>query len=324
MMRFSVAKPEFLGVDIGSTAVKLLALSKSQETFQVEHYASVALPQGAIQHKSLIDIELVAAAIAQAWKQSGCRTRQAAVAVPATAAISKIISLPLNLASDELAAFVELEAEQCIPYPLNEISYDFEIIGKNSGNTEKQDILLVAAHIEPVEDRMAALELAGLKTAVVDVETYAIENTVELLLRQRPETEEYHTVAIADLGTLALVFQVMVNGKTIYSQEESFSIAQQALSATAAFAGLTQKIKHSLLLFQASGHAHALALLILTGGRAGEGLDQYIANELGLACLLSNPFKAMQINRRIDRNDLHKIAPTLTTASGLALRAFDK
>ena len=318
MKRFNMAKSELLGVDIGSTAIKVLALSKIQETLRVEYYASVPLPQGAIHHKSLTDIELVAAAIAQAWKQSGCHTKQAAVAVPAAAAIAKTISLPLDLAADELEAHVELEAEQCIPYPLNEISYDFEIVAKSPGNTGTQEVLLVAARIEPVEDRMAALELAGLKPTVVDVETYAIENTVELLLRQRPETAAYHTVAIADLGTLTLVFQVIVNGITIYSREEPFSIAPDPQQATS----LTQQIKRSLQFFQTSGHAHSIELLILIGGRACAELALCVANELGLACLLGNPFKAMLLNSRIDHNDLHKTAPTLATACGLALRAF--
>jgi type IV pilus assembly protein PilM len=324
MKPFSTAKYELLGIDIGSSAVKVLALGKAQETFRVEHYGSAPLPQGAIHHKSLTDIELVAAAIAQAWKQSGAGTKQAAIAVPATAAIGKIISLPFDLATDELDAHVEIEAEQCIPYPLNEISYDFEIVGKNAINREMQDILLVAARTESVEDRMAALELAGLKPTVVDVETYAIENTVELLLSQRPGTAARNTIAVADMGTSTVVLQVIVNGKTIYSREEPFGIAPDELPATAAPAWLAQQIKHSLQFFQTSGHAHSIDLLILTGGRAGEGLDQWMANELGMASLLGNPFKTMSIDNRIDRNVLHKMAPTLTTACGLALRAFDK
>ncbi|QFY42541.1 type IV pilus assembly protein PilM [Candidatus Methylospira mobilis] len=319
MNPLSMAKPELLGIDIGSTAIKVLALGKAQESLRVEHYACVSLPPGAIHHKSLIDIELVAAAIAQAWKQSGARTKQAAVAVPASAAISKIISLPADLAADELEAHIELEAERYLPYPLNEIRYDFESIGK-SGAT--QDIRLVAARIEPVEDRMAAVELAGLKTAVVDVETYAVENTVELLLRQRAQTASYTTVAVADMGASALVFQVIVSGKTVYSREEPFGIAPNEPQAAAAFTWLTQQIRRSLQFFQTSGHAHHIELLILNGGRACKGLDQRIANELELASLLSNPFKAMALDGRIDRNELHDMASSLTTACGLALRAI--
>jgi len=283
MPLLNMAKSELLGIDIGSTAIKVLALSKAQESLRVEHYACVPLPPGAIHHKSPADIELVAAAIAQAWKLSGARTRLAAVAVPASAALSKIISLPTDLAADELEAHVELEAEHCLPYPLNEIRYDFESIG-TSGAT--QDIRLVAVRIEPVEDRMAALELAGLQTAVVDVETYAVENTVELLLRQRAEAAAYTTVAVADLGASALVFQVIVNGKTVYSREEPFGIAADEPQTAAAFPWLTQQIRRSLQFFQTSGHAHDIELLILGGGRACRGLDQWIANEFDMASLL--------------------------------------
>lgn len=329
MLRFNIAKPALLGVDIGSTSVKLVALSKSQETLHITHYARAPLPQGAVIDKSPVEIETIAAVIAQALKRSGCIIKHAAVAVPATAAVSRVLSLPADLDSDELEAHVELEAERCIPYPLNEIRFDFEVIGKNAANVAKQDVLLVAARIEPVEDRIAVLEMAGLKARIVDIETYAIENTVEILLRQRHESHEYTTVAIADIGALTINFQAIVKGKTIYSREEPLSAAlddaPDEKSTASTLAWLIQQIKRSLQFFQASGHTPHLELLVLSGGRAlCAGLAAITANELGLATLVCNPYSAMSYEPRIDYNDLQGMAPTLTIACGLALRAFDQ
>jgi len=177
-------QPVVLGLDISSTAIKLLELSQSGDRLRVESYAVEPLPANSVIEKNIADVEAVGAAIKRAVKRSASRTKLAAVAVAGSAVITKIIAMPASLTEDELEQQIELEADQYIPYPLEEVNLDFEIIGPSENDPERIDVLLAASRSENVDIRIAAIELAGLKAKIVDVEAYAIENAFSLLIPQ--------------------------------------------------------------------------------------------------------------------------------------------
>jgi type IV pilus assembly protein PilM len=179
-------KPELLGIDISTATVKLLELSRVGSRYRVESYAVAPLPPDAVVDKNIANVEAIGNVIKTVVKQSGTRLKHAAVAVPSSAVIAKVIAMPASLSEDELEAQLELEADQYIPYALDEVSLDFVVQGPTEKSPDMVDVLLIASRKENIEDRVAALELAGLKAEIVDVESYALEQSCALILEQLP------------------------------------------------------------------------------------------------------------------------------------------
>src|SRR5690349_22094607 len=175
------SQPALVGVDISSTAVKLLQLSRVGNRYRVEHYAVEPLPPNAVVEKNIVEVEAVGEAIRRAMARSGSRAKAAAAAVAGSAVITKLIPMPGDLDEEEMESQIELEAVNYIPYPIEEVNLDFEVLGPLPGNTEMVQVLLAASRTENVDARVAALELGGLTAKVMDVEAFAIENAFSLL-----------------------------------------------------------------------------------------------------------------------------------------------
>lgn len=222
MFFFNRKKPELLGIDISSAAVKLLELSRLGSHYRVEGYAIVPLPPDAVVDKNVAKAEAIANALRVAIKQSGTRLKQAAVAVPSSMVIAKVITMPASLGEDEMEAQIELEADQYIPYALDEVSLDFVVLGPTEQNPDTVDVLLVASRKENVEDRVAALELAGLKAEIVDVESYALEHACAFILGQTAQGIEDSVTAIADVGASVTTLNVVHKHRVIYTREQNF------------------------------------------------------------------------------------------------------
>jgi type IV pilus assembly protein PilM len=137
-----------VGLDISSTAIKLLELSRSGGRYRVESYTVEPLPANSVVEKSIADVEAVGEAIRRAVKRSGTKSKHAAVAVAGSAVITKVISMPAAIGDDEMETQISLEADQYIPYPLDEVNLDFEVLGPSSKNPERVDVLLAAPLVE--------------------------------------------------------------------------------------------------------------------------------------------------------------------------------
>src|SRR3546814_7589040 len=192
-----------VGVDISSTAVKLLQLSRSGDRYRVEHYAVEPLPPNAVVEKSIVEVEAVGEAIRRAVSRSGTRAKQAAAAVAGSAVITKVIPMPADLDDDDMESQVELEAVNYIPYPIEEVNLDFEVLGMMPGNAEMVQVLLAASRSENVAMRASALELGGLPARVMDVEAFAIANAFGLLAGSLNKSEE-HRVGKAWFSTVRI------------------------------------------------------------------------------------------------------------------------
>ncbi|MCU7959981.1 MAG: pilus assembly protein PilM [gamma proteobacterium symbiont of Bathyaustriella thionipta] len=217
MSFFGAKSSPMLGLDISSTAVKLLELQETGGSgqYRVESYAVEPMPSNAVVDQNIADVELVGSAIESVVKSSGTKLKQAAVAVSGSAVITKIITMPASLSDSEMESQIELEADQYIPYPLDEVNTDFEVLGVNEKNAELVDVLLAASRSENVEDRVAALDYAGITPKVVDVEAYAMENAFTLLADQLPNQGIEQTIAIADIGSSTTTLSVLHDGKII-------------------------------------------------------------------------------------------------------------
>ena len=350
---FKQKQPVVLGLDISSTAIKLLELSQSGDRMRVESYAVEPLPANSVIEKNIADVEAVGAAIKRAVKRSASRTKLAAVAVAGSAVITKIIAMPAALTEDEMEQQIELEADQYIPYPLEEVNLDFEVIGPSENDPERIDVLLAASRSENVDIRIAAIELAGLKAKIVDVEAYAIENAFSLLIPQLPEQGIDQTIAIIDIGATMTTLNVMHDRKTIYTREQVFGGKQLTEEIQRRYGlsyeeagmakrqgglpdnyvpevlepfkdAMTQQVSRSLQFFYGSSQYNNVDHIVLAGGSAMiPGIDEMIANKLGVHTSVANPFTNMTLASRVKAQSLSNDAPALMIAAGLAMRSFD-
>jgi type IV pilus assembly protein PilM len=210
-----------LGLDISSTSVKLLELSKAGGRYRVEAYGVEPLPPNAVVEKNISDVEGVGEAIKRLVNRSKT-TRSAAVAVAGSAVITKTIEMDSSLGDDDMENQIIVEADQYIPYPLDEVSIDFEVQGLSERNPEQVDVLLAACRKENVELREAALELGRVKARVVDIEAHAMKRAFELIKPQLGSNADDLVVAIIDIGATMTTLSVLAEDRSIYTREQLF------------------------------------------------------------------------------------------------------
>lgn len=342
-----------VGVDISATAVKLLELSRSGGRYRVESYAVEPLPSNSVVDKNISDVEAVGEAIGRAFKKSSSRTRQSAAAVAGSAVITKIITMPADLSEDDMESQIQIEADQYIPFPLEEVSLDFEVLGPSENAPERVDVLLAASRSDNVDARVASLELGGLSAKVIDVEAFALENTVRLLANDMFDDASDKIVAVADVGATVTIFSVLENMKIVYSREQGFGGVQLTEEIQRRYglsyeeAGLAkrqgglpdnyepevlepfkesmaQQISRAQQFFYSSSQISAIDHLFLAGGCASiPGIAEIVQDRIGVPTSIANPFANMAVASRIPAQTLANDAPAMMVSCGLALRSFD-
>lgn len=341
-----------LGVDISSSAVKLLELSRSGDKFRVESYAVMSLPPQAVVEKNIAEVEVVAEVLRSVLVRSRSKLKRAAVAVPGSAVITKVLRMPAEMNENALEAQISLEADQYIPYPLDEVALDFEILGIAEDNPDQVEVLLVACRRDNVDLRTEVLEIAGLEPKLVDVEAFAVERSFELLASSLG-CDENTVVAIVDIGASMTSLSVIVDGETLYTRDQLFGgrqlteEIQRRYGMTMEEAGLAKKqgglsedydsevlapfkeaviqqVSRSLQFFYSSSQYNAVDMIMLAGGVAAmHGLAELVERELGVSTVVANPFGSMAVASGVDAMSLSNDAPAMLIACGLALRSFD-
>lgn len=343
-----------IGLDITTSSIKLIELSVGGGQYRVESYAAEPTPPNSINEKAIVDANLVGEAIKRAVKRSGARAKEVAVAISGDAAITKIIQMPRSLSENELEAQVEMQADQYIPFPMEEVSFDFEVIGPSERDIEMLDVLLVATRSENVEQRVAACAAAGLTARIVDVEAFALENSCRLLTHQMPDGGLDRVIAVVDFGASSTTFSVLRDLRVIYTRDFAFG-GQQLTEEIMRTYGLSmdeagrakkegglptnyqtevldpfiddmcQQLSRSLQFFLASGAAREQPEQILVCGGCANipGVAEVIASRVGIAAERGDPLGQMKISTRAANQNVKKDATALLTACGLALRSFD-
>jgi type IV pilus assembly protein PilM len=343
---------QVLGLDISSTTVKLLELSYSGGRYRVESYAVSSLPQDAVIEKSVNDIEGVSNAIRNVVAQSRTKLKFVAAAVAGSSVITKLVDMPEGLSEDDMETQLTLEADQYIPYPLEEVAIDFEIQGPSPERDNQVEVLLAACRRETIESRVEAIEGSELTPKIMDVEAYAMERAFSLIQRQL-NLEEDSTVAIVDIGATMTTLSVLHNGYTIYTREQLFGGKQLTDEVMRRYglpleeAGLAKKqgglpddyepevlepfkeavvqqVARSLQFFFSSSQYNDVDHIILAGGVSSmEGLEHLVQEKLGTPTSVANPFAQMSISSKVNAVALSSDAPAMMIACGLALRSFD-
>ncbi len=350
---FARKQPPLVGIDISSSAVKVLELSKEGEQYRVERYAVEPLPQNAVVEHAITEVEQVAESVERAVKRSGTRLKHAAVAVPAANVITKIIKMPPNLSDQERKMQIEMEADHYIPYPLDEVNLDYQVLESAEPNPTEVDVIMAACRKEVVDDYLAVIQGRGLTPSVVDIETYAMEHSYALIANHMPGGGMEKTVAIVDVGAMTTTINVMHNNRSVYTRHHTFGGRQLTEEIQRRYglsyeeAGLAKKqgglpdnfqtdvlrpfmeamcqeIMRALQFFYSSSPFNSVDQLLLAGGCAQiPGIDELVAARIGVPAMVANPFANMSISSRIKPQLLSNDAPSLMIACGLALRSFD-
>ncbi|MEL7536847.1 MAG: pilus assembly protein PilM [Pseudomonadota bacterium] len=353
-MVFGNKKKPLLGLDITTSSIKLIELSQSGKHFRVESYAAEPTPANAINEKNIVDSQAVGDAIRRAVKRSGSKTRDVAIAISGDAAITKVIQMPASLSEADLEGQVEIQADQYIPFPMEEVSFDFEIQGANDADPDMLDVLLVATRTDNVDQRQAAVDAAGLAAKVVDVEAFALENACQLLTHQVPNGGIGQALAVVDIGASSTTFSVLEDMRVIYTRDFAFG-GQQLTEEIMRTYGLsmedagrakkegglpsnyqpevldpfiddmTQQVSRSLQFYLASGGGREQPDLILVCGGCANipGIADVISSRVGIPTEIGDPMGQMKIASKAKSQGVRKDATALLTACGLALRSFD-
>jgi len=350
---FSRQQPPLLGVDIGSSSVMLVELSRNEAgSLILDRCAIEPLGSGWVTDGNIENFEEVAGAVRRAVKKSGTRTRNVAMALPASAVISKKIILPAGLSEPELEIQVEAEANKYIPFSLDEVSLDFCVLGPSAASSDDIEVLIAASRKEKVQDRQGLAEAAGLKPSVVDVESYASRLATTRLIENMPNKGVDAMVALFEVGSLNTSMQVIRNDEVLYERVQAFGGAHltQAIVRHYGFSAeeaevkkrsgelpedyqwvvltpfvesLTQEIARALQFFFTSTPHNRVDYVILAGGSASlAGLTAAVVQQTSFSCVLANPFEGMHIGSGVRENQMRRDAPCYLTACGLALRRF--
>ncbi len=342
-----------LGLDIGASAVRLVELSRNGDRHRLERFAVEKMPANAMSENDIKDIAAVASTVRRAFLRSGSKVGECAAAVSSSQVIIKSITMPTDLGENELEEQVKAEASQYIPYPMEEVSLDFSV-GEPLGEGKETEVLLVASRSENVDARVAVLEQAGLNAAVIDVETFALENAFQLVGAQMTEAGAVHTVALINIGDATTTLVVLRDGKGIYSRDQMFGDvqlteavqqhyglsreqAEQArqnndlpqdfeMEVLSSFrkAAAQQASRLLQFFFSASGVSHVDRILLSGECAKISGIAETVTETTGIPVTVANPFSSMVLPSSISPAELERESPAMMIACGLALRSFDE
>lgn len=342
-----------LGLDISSSSVKLVELGRDKAgKLVLERCAIEPLERGWITDGNVEKFEEVAEAMRRVIKKSGTRTRNVAMALPPSAVITKKIILPGGLSERDLEVQVEAEANQYIPFSLDEVSLDFCVIGPSSTSAGDVEVLIAASRKEKVQDRQGLAEAAGLKPIIVDVDSYASRVAAGRLIQALPNQGIDTMVALFEVGAFTTSMQVIRNDEVLYDRDQAFGGAQltQLIVRQYGFSleeaetkkrngdlpedyasgvlkpfveSMAQEVARALQFFFTSTPHNKVDYVMLAGGSAAlPGLTDAVTMQTSFPCNLANPFEGMEVGEAVREKKMRREAPSYLTSCGLAMRRF--
>src|SRR5262245_10061343 len=351
---FKAKTPPVIGTDVSSSAVKMVEiLEAAKGMYRVERYAIEPLPKDSVVEGNINNIDAVSDALKRCHKRLGSNLKNLALALPNAAVISKKILVPAGQREEDLELAVTTEANQYIPFALDEVNLDFQVLGPAPNSPEDVEVLIAASRKEKIEDRVAAAEQAGLKAAVMDVDVFAAQTAFELIQSQFPEKGKDQNVAIVDIGATTMAVNVLRNDQSIYMREQPFGgnqltqeiqnrfgLSPEEAEAAKRAGGLPEnyesevlqpfmdmmglEVARALQFFFTSTQHTQIHHIVLSGGCAAiPGVDEAVTKRVQVNAVVGNPFVNMALSSKIKAKSLTQDAPSLMVACGLAMRRFD-
>ena len=351
---FKPKMPPLIGADISSSAVKMVEIVEAGKgVYRVERYAIEPLPKDSVVEGNINNLDAVSDAVKRCHKRLGSNIKNLALALPNAAVISKKILVPAGQTEDDLALQVETEANQYIPFAIDEVNLDFQVLGPAPNSADDIEVLIAASRKEKIIDRMAVAESAGLKAAVMDVDVLAAQTAFELIASQFPEGGKDQNIAMVDIGASVMAVNVLRNDQSIYMREQpfggnqltqeiqnKFGLSPEEAEAAKRAGGLPDnyeadvlqpfmdmlglEVARALQFFFTSTQHNQIHHIVLSGGSAAiPGVDEAVSKRVQVNTIIANPFVNMQVSGKIKGKALTQDAPSLMVACGLAMRRFD-
>ncbi|MBT0569456.1 pilus assembly protein PilM [Curvibacter sp. CHRR-16] len=352
---FSRKSPPLIGLDVSTSSVKLVELDSDRSgRLVLERCALEPLERGCITDGNIEKFDDVADAIRRVVKKSGTKAKNVAMALPPSAVITKKIILPSGLSEIELEQQVETEANQYIPFPLDEVALDFCVVGPSSSSPGDEEVLIAASRKEKVQDIQGLAEAAGLTPMIVDIESYASRQATQRLIEAMPDQGKGKVVSLFEIGAYTISMQVLRDGDVLYERDQAFGGAQltqqiirqygfspeeaetkkragdlpddfESVVLTPFLETLSQELARALQFFFTSTPFNRVDQILLGGGSASlVGLAQAVSQNTSFSCSVVNPFDGMEVGSAVRLKKMAREASSYLTACGLALRRFDK
>lgn len=351
---FKPKMPPLIGADISSSAVKMVEITQAGKgIYRVERYAIEPLPKDSVVEGNINNLDAVSDAVKRCHKRLGSNIKNLALALPNAAVISKKILVPAGQTEDDLEMQVETEANQYIPFAIDEVNLDFQVLGPAPNSADDIEVLIAASRKEKIIDRVAVAESAGLKAAVMDVDVLAAQTAFELIASQFPEGGKDQNIAMVDVGASVMAVNVLRNDQSIYMREQpfggnqltqeiqnKFGLSPEEAEAAKRAGGLPDnyeadvlqpymdmlglEVARALQFFFTSTQHNQIHHIVLSGGSAAiPGVDEAVSKRVQVNTIIANPFVNMQVSGKIKAKALTQDAPSLMVACGLAMRRFD-
>ena len=350
---FSRQPAPLLGLDVSSSSVKLVELAQSSSgEYILERFAIEPFEKGWITDGQIEKFDEVADAVRRVVSKSGTRTKHVVMAMPQSAVITKKIMLPAGLREEEMELQVESEANQYIPFSLDEVSLDFCVLGPSPTSIGDVEVLIAASRKDRVQDRQGLAEAAGLKPVILDIESHASRLAMSRIVAALPNEGRDALVALFEIGAETTSLKVLRDDEQLYDRDQAFGGAQltQLISRQYGFSfeeaeqkklagdlpedyesailapfvdSLSQEIGRALQYFFTSTPHHKVHYVMLAGGTATlPGLKDRVTDLTGFASMVVNPFDSMQLGSAVRESRLRREAASYLTACGLAMRRF--
>ena len=351
---FKPKMPPLIGADISSSSVKMVEItSAGKGMYRIERYAIEPLPKDSVVEGNINNLDAVSDAVKRCYKRLGSNIKNLALALPNAAVISKKILVPAGQTEDDLALQVETEANQYIPFAIEEVNLDFQVLGPAPNSADDIEVLIAASRKEKIIDRVAVAESAGLKAAVMDVDVLAAQTAFELIESQFPDGGKDQNIAMVDVGASVMAVNVLRNDQSIYMREQpfggnqltqeiqnKFGLSPEEAEAAKRAGGLPDnyeadvlqpymdmlglEVARALQFFFTSTQHNQIHHIVLAGGSAAiPGVDEAVSKRVQVNTIIANPFVNMQVSGKIKTKSLMQDAPSLMVACGLAMRRFD-
>ena len=345
--------PPMIGLDVSSSSVKLVELGQTASgDFVLERFALEPFEKGWITDGQIEKFDEVAEAVRRVVSKSGTRTKQVVMAMPQSSVITKKIVLPAGLREEEMELQVESEANQYIPFSLDEVSLDFCVIGPSPTSLGDVEVLIAASRKDRVQDRQGLAEAAGLTPVILDIESHASRLAMSRVIAALPNEGRDALVALFEIGADTTSLKVLRDDEQLYDRDQAFGGAQltQLISRQYGFSveeaeqkklagdlpedyettilapfvdSLSQEIGRALQYFFTSTPHHKVHYVMLAGGTATlPGLKDRVTDLTGFASMVVNPFDSMQLGSAVRENRMRREAASYLTACGLAMRRF--
>jgi type IV pilus assembly protein PilM len=346
---FFTKKKDILGLDIGSSAIKLVELKEGKSGYRLQNLALSPLPPEAIVDGALMDSVTIVDSIKDLVKQVKTKTRNAAISVSGHSVIVKRITLPF-MTEAELEESIQWESERYIPFDINDVNIDFQILGSGAENPEVMDVILVAAKKDIINDYVSVIMEAGLNPAIIDVDAFALEN----MLAINYDLGKEEVIAVANVGASVTSINILRNNVSAFTRDvfkggnqvteeiqrqlhvdfdeaervkvgskmdgSSQPLIEKVLKE--ACESLAAEIGNSLEFFQSTSTYEKIGKLFVSGGGSKiKDFDIVLQQQIGIPVELINPFKKIEFSEKnFDLEYMREIGPAMAVGVGLASR----